>query len=68
MLLKSESLQPSGNANTYIYSLLTLESREDLVRLEGHEVHDLQVRDPELGQDVDIDCGHGELVPHRPVS
>ena len=38
------------------------------MRLEGHEVHDLQVRDPELGQDVDIDCGHGELVPHRPVS
>ena len=47
--------------------MLTLQSREDLVSLERHEVHNLEVRDPELGQNVDIDGGHGELVPHRPV-
>ena len=47
--------------------MLTLKSREDLVSLEGHEVHDLEVRDPELGQNVDIDRGHGELVPRRIV-
>ena len=45
--------------------MLTLESREDLVSLEGHEVHDLEVRNPELGQNVHIDRRHGELVPHR---
>ena len=31
--------------------------------LEAHEVHDLEVRDPELGQDVDVDGRHAELVP-----
>ena len=44
--------------------MLTLKSREDLVSLEGHEVHDLKVWNPELGQNVDIDRRHGELVPH----
>ena len=47
--------------------MLTLEPWEDLVSLKGHEVHNLEVGDPELGQDVDIDRGHGELVPHRLV-
>ena len=44
--------------------MLTLKSREDLVSLEGHEVHDFKVWNPELGQNVDIDRRHGELVPH----
>ena len=34
--------------------------------LEAHEVHDLEVRDPELGQDVDVDGRHAELVPDAP--
>ena len=47
--------------------MLTLEPGEDLVSLKGHKVHDLEVGDPELGQDVDIHRSHGEFVPHRPV-
>ena len=34
--------------------------------LEAHEVHDLEVGDPELGQDVDVDGRHAELVPDAP--
>ena len=34
--------------------------------LEAHEVHDLEVRDPELGQDVHVDGRHAELVPDGP--
>ena len=30
--------------------------------LEGHEIHDLQVWYPELGQDVHVDGRHTELV------
>ena len=34
----------------------------------GHQIHDLQVRHPELRQDVDIDGRHAELVlPPTPL-
>ena len=30
--------------------------------LEGHEIHDLQVRDPQFGEDIHVHGGHAELV------
>ena len=30
--------------------------------LEGHEIHNLEVWDPKLGKDIDIDRSHTELV------
>ena len=40
----------------------TFQLREYLVSLEWHEIHDLQVRDPELGKNIHIDSSHAELL------